>query len=186
MPFHNRKKETILADEVKRAVSTAKDKMTFAVQALDIQNYGKASGEFADARERRDAIENEPRFQGREKVTEFLAKCDRDAASFKERYATEALAKALKQATSLATDNLSHANTYFDSHRHGQALDYLAKAKSAAASVAGDERFYGLKSVDEFFEKVGSDITIFEIVCCANVWKGEFAEKCVCAECARS
>ena len=78
----------------------------------------------------------------KEEVQAFIDDFDKKAAEWKQNFAAQVLHKEVKDALDKANTLLSHANTYFDGHRDGQALDYYDQATAAAGEVAIDERLF--------------------------------------------
>jgi hypothetical protein len=84
---------------------------------------------FATANAKQSEIVGNEKYKGLPELQEFVDKFSARAREFQQVYADKNLKEEVKKETSSATTLLSHANTYFNSHHHGQALEYLEEAK---------------------------------------------------------
>ena len=98
---------------------------------------------FQEAKQARDDLMDDLQLQKerKEQVQAFVDDFDKRAAEWREMFTSKVLHKEVKDALDKANTLLSHANSYFDGHRDGQALDYYEQATVAAGEVAVDERF---------------------------------------------
>jgi len=96
------------------------------------------------------------------KVLEFLERFEKKRSAWKAKVDEQEMVKAIRDSTDNALMNLSHAKTYFDSGREGQAMDYFQKAEEYAKQVGEDTRFVGRKEIPEFFEKFNSRAASFK------------------------
>ena len=97
---------------------------------------------FQEAKTARDDLfeDNQLQKERKEKVKAFVDDFDKRAVVWREEFTAKVLHKEVAAALAKANTNLSHANTYFESHRDGQALDYYENAIAAAGEVGVDER----------------------------------------------
>ena len=80
-------------------------------------------------------IAQHPRYGSHPKVLEFLSRFEEKRKAWKEKTDELVLKEAIRNATSDALMNLSHAKSYFDSGHQGQSMEYFAKAKEYALAV---------------------------------------------------
>jgi len=80
-------------------------------------------------------IANHEKYGRHPQVLEFLDSFHKDAAAWKAKVDEQELVKAIRDSTDNALTNLSHAKSYFDSGREGQAMDYFERAQDYAKQV---------------------------------------------------
>ncbi|XP_004363348.2 hypothetical protein CAOG_03620 [Capsaspora owczarzaki ATCC 30864] len=161
--FAERYDTAVLDGEVREALDTARQQLNNANTYFDSHHDAQSLEYFHNARARREEILGNARWRERrgDELRRFQTEFDANAADYLRRYADREFATELNAAESLCNDNLSHANTYFDSHRTGQALDYYSKATAAAGALAADARFTGVPRVTAFLPDFAARATAF-------------------------
>ena len=117
---------------------------------------------FEEAKDASDELYSEVRFLDRPELKEFSTQFDEQHGAFQQLYEDTVLKELKKKAIAKAETNLSHANTYFNSHHIGQSLEYLEEAKAANMEAMEEEKLIGVDGMSEFFEKMETGIAEFE------------------------
>lgn len=125
-------------------------------------SVAQAMDYYHQAVEQAEAIAKHEKYGRHPEVLAFLADFEKQRAAWKAKVDEEELVKAIRDATSNALTNLSHANTYFKSGHEGQALDYFSQAKDQAKLVGEEPRFIGRPEIPAFFDKFNTEAQSFQ------------------------
>jgi len=158
-------KDRMLQSQVRDAIDSVKSAFHIATAFADTAPEAQVLERLAETQIKRDqvahnyALLQSPR--GSE-ITAFLAEFDRQYADFKANYSAKIMAATVKEALERPRTALSHANTYFDSYRYDQSLEYLRQAYDEAGKLGADAVLGDLPQVVEFFEHFNRDAQAFK------------------------
>ena len=151
-----------LKETVKNVMSSAKDTLGF-VNSYRKSNMSQAMGYLQQSEDKTNDIAANPQFTALPEVQEFLVAQRQKIRETKESINEELLKDRLKRAISLAMDNVSHAKTYFDSHRIDQSMEYFNKAQQYCRDVLSEPEFAGRPEViNEFLPNFQEKANAFE------------------------
>lgn len=148
--------------ELHEAESQVNDNLSHAHSYFDSHRTGQALEYYRAGIEALGALRSETKFRGIPRVESFIETAVRKADEFQEKFTAREFADRLKAAQDLVSMNLSHAKTYYASHRRGQALEYLHAARNALQDYHADDSLMRHQSSETFVEEMRSGIDQFE------------------------
>ena len=95
-------------------------------------------------------------------MVQFQEKFNEGAKNFKEKFAARRKGERIKEMRGKATDNISHAESYFNSHRRSQALEYLRQARDAVDEHKADIELMAETDAEQWVSDINERITAFE------------------------
>lgn len=173
---------TCLGKELKKALDRPRTLLSHANSYFESGHHAQCLGYLDDARSAAGDLAVDSTFNELPEVAQFFVEFDSGVAAFKAKYDAWQKDQAVRKAQALVTDNFRNAKSYFDSHRRGQALDYLRKARDALNDF-GYNLAQDLEGGAEWMEAREKEILEFEDAYTAAVFQDDLKKvKAACRD----